>query len=127
MINVVGGIIRKDHRFLICRRGPKEPMPGFWEFPGGKVECGETEKESLRRELKEELDIDSKIGSLISNYTYNYVDKSFNLFFYDIDSFKGKIKQRVHDKIIWEKIENFKKYEFLPGDIPLINKMLSSF
>ena len=124
MIGVVGGIIKKDQKVLICRRNLKQPMPGFWEFPGGKIEFGETEKECLRRELKEELDIDSKVGTLISNYKYNYSEKSFNLFFYNISTFKGKIKKRVHDKIIWEKIENFKKYKFLPGDVPLINEFL---
>jgi 8-oxo-dGTP diphosphatase len=124
MVNVVGGIIRKEQKILICRRSTKEPMSGFWEFPGGKIEYGETKKEALKRELQEELEIASKVGSLISNYVFNYSEKSFNLFFYNISSFNGKIKKRVHDKIIWENKENFRNYKFLPGDIPFIDYLL---
>lgn len=123
MINVVCGIIKKSNKVLIGRRGSGESMPGFWEFPGGKIEKGETNKASLKRELMEELEIDAEVGSLISKYRYDYPDKSINLFFYNISNYSGKINIKVHDKIIWEKLENLKNYKFLPGDIPLINEI----
>jgi 8-oxo-dGTP diphosphatase len=124
MVIVVGGIIKNNEKLLICRRGKKEPMPGYWEFPGGKIEEGETQKDCLKRELLEELDIDVKVGNLVSNYKFKYPKITVNLFFYDISNFDGEIKKIVHDKIIWEKVENFAKYEFLPGNIPIINKLM---
>ena len=62
MIDVVAAVIVKDNKFLITRRAPKLKLEGMWEFPGGKVEQGETPEEALKRELVEELKIETEIG-----------------------------------------------------------------
>ena len=124
-IIVTGAIIQNDKNFLIGRRGKDEKSAGMWEFPGGKLEQGESPKECIKRELKEELNIDAEIGELFFSYTYNYTHVSYELFFFKVNSFFGEPVKSVHDKLKWEKLKNFYKYDFLPGDGPLIDKLIS--
>ena len=124
-ILVTGAIIQNDNNFLIGRRGKDEKSAGMWEFPGGKLEEGESPKECIKRELKEELNIDAEIGELFSSYTYNYPHVSYELFFFKVNSFFGEPVKSVHDMLKWEKLKNFYKYDFLPGDGPLIDKLVS--
>ena len=125
IIKVTGALLRLEDKYLICKRDSKGSMPGLWEFPGGKLEVGESLEDCIKRELKEELDIDAKIGKLFTSYIYSYSHITYHLFFYDILSFEGVIKMNVHKKIIWETVDRFKYYDFLPGDIPLIKVMLN--
>ena len=123
-ILVTGAIIQNDNNFLIGRRGKDEKSAGMWEFPGGKLEEGESPKECIKRELKEELNIDAEIGELFFSYTYNYPHVSYELYFFKVNSFFGEPVKSVHDKLKWEKLKNFYKYDFLPGDGPLIDKLI---
>ena len=125
IIKVTGALLRLEDKYLICKRDSKGSMPGLWEFPGGKLEVGESLEDCIKRELKEELDIDAKIEKLFTSYIYSYSHITYHLFFYDILSFEGVIKMNVHKKIIWETVDRFKYYDFLPGDIPLIKIMLN--
>jgi 8-oxo-dGTP diphosphatase len=125
IIKVTGALLRLEDKYLICKRDSKGSMPGLWEFPGGKLEVGESLEDCIKRELKEELDIDAKIGKLFTSYIYSYSHITYHLFFYEILSFEGVIKMNVHKKIIWETVDRFKYYDFLPGDIPLIKIMLN--
>ena len=122
-IKVTGAIIQKDNKFLIGRRGPNEKSPGLWEFPGGKIENGESPQECIKRELKEELNIDADIGELYSRYKYDYPHISYELFFFKVVRYSGEMSISVHDKLRWEKLENFNKYKFLPGDGPVIEAL----
>ena len=124
-IKVTGAIIQNDNNFLIGRRGKDEKSAGMREFPGGKLEEGESPKECIKRELKEELNIDAEIGELFFSYTYNYPHVSYELYFFKVNSFFGEPVKSVHDKLKWEKLKNFYKYDFLPGDGPLIDKLIS--
>ena len=124
-IKVTGAIIENDDNFLIGRRAKNEKSSGMWEFPGGKLEEGESPKECIKRELKEELNIDAEIGELFFSYTYNYPHVSYELYFFKVNSFFGEPVKYVHDKLKWEKLKNFYKYEFLQGDGPLIDKLIS--
>ena len=124
-IKVTGAIIQNDNNFLIGRRGKDEKSAGMWEFPGGKLEEGESLKECIKRELKEELNISAEIGELFFIYTYDYPQLSYELYFFKVNSFFGVPAKRVHDKLRWEKLKNFYKYDFLPGDGPLIDKLVS--
>ena len=125
IILVTRAIIQNDNKFLIGRRGKDEKSAGMWEFPGGKLEEGESPKECIKRELKEELNIDAEIGELFFSYTYNYPHISYELYFFKVNSFFGEPVKSVHDKLKWEKLKNFYKYDFLPGDGPLIDKLIS--
>ena len=122
-VKVTGAIIQKDNKFLVGRRAPSEKSPGLWEFPGGKLEHGETLQECIKRELKEELGINAEIGDLFLHYTYDYPHISYELYFFKIKKYKGDLIKTAHDKLEWVKLEEFYKYNFLPGDNPLIDKL----
>ena len=123
-IQVTGALIKKNDKYLIGRRGPNEKSPGLWEFPGGKIEKGETPIECIKRELKEELNINAEIGDLVTKYNYDYPNVSYLLYFFKIKSYVGEFKIIVHDKLEWVSLNDFHKYDFLQGDTPLINQML---
>ena len=126
IIKVTGAIIQKNDKYLIGRRGPNEKSPGLWEFPGGKIEKGETPIQCIKRELKEELNINAEIGDLVIKYEYNYPNVSYLLHFFKINSYIGEFKMIAHDKLEWVSLNDFHKYDFLEGDTPLINQMLSN-
>ena len=123
-IQVTGALIKKNDKYLIGRRGPNEKSPGLWEFPGGKIEEGETPIECIKRELKEELNINAEIGNLVTKYNYDYPNVSYLLYFFKVKSYIGEFKIIVHDKLEWVSLNDFHKYDFLQGDTPLINQML---
>ena len=123
LVKVTGAIIKKDDMFLIGRRAPSEKSPGLWEFPGGKLEVGETLQECIKRELKEELDIEAEVGGLFLHYNYEYPHITYNLYFFKIKQYRGKLVKTVHDQLKWVKLEDFHRYNFLPGDNPLIDKL----
>ena len=124
ILKVTGAIIRNKNNFLICRRGPDEKAAGYWEFPGGKVEKNEKLKDCMARELREELNIDAVVGDLYEHYFFDSGKITYDLYFFIIKKFNGTITKTVHDQIKWLKLEDFKNYNFLPGDGPLIKKLI---
>ena len=123
MMKVTGGLIFKDHKLLSARRAQGGPFSGMWEFPGGKIEEGETLQNCIKRELYEELGIKAVIGDLYLNYQYRSGEITYELYFYRVVSFSGYIKMSVHDAIEWVGIDDIEKSKFLPGDGPLIDKL----
>ena len=124
IIKVIAGIIFKKDKILIGRRSPIESLSGMWEFPGGKHEEGETHKECLKRELMEELEIDAKIGDLLTNYKYPYLENIYDLWFYKVENFTGDFKLNVHDKLEWINPEDYTLYNLLPGDTPIFDILI---
>ena len=120
-ITVIGAIIQEGSKYLIGRRGPNEKSPGLWEFPGGKIEDGESHQECLKRELKEELNINAEIGELYSEYVYKYPHISYQLYFYGVNNYTGEFKYNAHDRLEWATPDQFDQYNFLPGDEPLLD------
>jgi 8-oxo-dGTP diphosphatase len=116
---VTAAIIRKDRSVLLARRGPGEKLAGFWEFPGGKVEAGETAEDSLARELLEELGINVRIGKKIADSSYSYEHGSFRLIAFLVDNIKGEPHPNVHDRLDWVKIDDLGSYQLLPADVPI--------
>ena len=74
MINVVAAILEKEDKILIAKKKEGKPLAGFWEFPGGKVENGETLEKALIRELKEEMDIEIEIKDYVGESIHDYGD-----------------------------------------------------
>jgi len=123
MIKVVCGIIfNKDNQILVTRR-MKGEFSGQWEFPGGKIEEGETYEECLCRELEEELSIKVTIYSQYMVYQYSYPSFSMKLISLICRYEKGEIKLREHDKFSWVMPTNFKNYDFVAGDIKLADRI----
>jgi 8-oxo-dGTP diphosphatase len=121
MTQVVAGILEREGRVLICRRRSDQPHALKWEFPGGKIEAGETPEQALIRELREELCIESEPGREITRYEFAYPGKkTFLLIFLRVDFWTGEIEDRQFDTMLWEEWGNLKNYDFLEGDAPFI-------
>jgi mutator protein MutT len=120
-----GLIVDKEGKILIARRSSTEPLSGWYEFPGGKLEKGESAPQSLVRELKEELDINSKIIGHFADTIYKYETGEIKLFCYWVqtDNPKTTFKKRVHDDLVWVLPCNLKNYKVLPADISICLKM----
>ena len=122
MINVVAAILEKEDKVLIARKKKGKPLEGYWEFPGGKIEIGETPEQALIRELKEEMDIKIEVKRYVGESIYDYGDnKIVSLRGYTAKVKSGEIKLSDHDEYIWVTLEKIKEYRMAPADIPLIN------
>jgi 8-oxo-dGTP diphosphatase len=125
---VVGGIIYQNKKILICQRKEVGDHPLKWEFPGGKLRNFEENQEALRRELKEELNIEIIEISFFDEYLYEYkeLSKKLKLVFYHILQFKGEVQNLVHHQLKWIDISNLSDYDFLEGDHKIINKLIQN-
>ena len=123
MKEVIAGIIIDNNKILIAQRGLNEKLAGKWEFPGGKVELGETQQECLKREIKEELELNIEVGEYLGESIYTYPNAKIKLIAYFATIVDGDMKLSVHDKIEWITINEIDKYDFAPADIPLIKKL----
>jgi 8-oxo-dGTP diphosphatase len=126
MITVCAGIIfnESDDKILIARRKSGH-LKGFWEFPGGKLEKGETFQDCILREIEEELCVRSKIISFFHETIYSKGTKSIKLIFYKIKLVDTKICFNAHDMILWEKPSQFKNYKFPEADLEVIELLNS--
>ena len=113
---VVAAIIKKNNLFLIVQRNKNKHLGLKWEFPGGKVESGETLKMALSREIKEELNIAINVHEKIAEE--KYVDDKINviLHYFLCSQQSGAIKLTEHEKYTWVEKKDFAKYDFAEGD-----------
>jgi 8-oxo-dGTP diphosphatase len=117
MLRVVAGVIGRNGLILIGQRPPGKSHPLEWEFPGGKIEAGESPREALARELREELNIEARIGREIERYLYGYEGKRpLELIFFQVDEFTGEPLNRAFHEIRWVRREELSTYPFLEGD-----------
>ena len=125
-INVVAGIVINQNKILIGKRKDEDIGGGKWEFPGGKIEIGETNSEALERELYEELGISVKIGKELMNYEHMFKTTIYNISFMEIIDYEGEIRNNAHSEIKWVKFSNLLKYDFISGDDRFIQSFLKS-
>ncbi len=124
---VAAAVIIKDNRVLITRRALSESFAGKWEFPGGKLEGTETPEECLRREINEELGIDTKVKTFFLENIYHYTNSSIRLLAYITDIVNGEISLKVHDKYEWVRPSQLLNYQLLSADIPIAKKLMEEF
>ncbi|TCO77431.1 8-oxo-dGTP diphosphatase MutT [Marinisporobacter balticus] len=124
MIDVVAAIIiNEQQQILIAKRKEEKMLGGYWEFPGGKIESGETAEESLIRELMEEMHIDIKIYKYFGENIYTYERETIKLIGYIAEIVKGKIILTDHSDYKWVKKQELTKYNMAPADIYFIKKL----
>ena len=119
------GINKKNENYLIARRA-NVSLAGYWEFPGGRVEKGETDEEALKRELKEELNISAKVNSFFSSNLHEFPNGKLLRKIYNVDIHDINFKLSVHDEIKWITLDEMKNYDFAPAEIPNVEKLINS-
>jgi 8-oxo-dGTP diphosphatase len=124
MVQVVAAILERDGRILICRRTPEQSHPLKWEFPGGKVEPGESPAEALARELEEELGISDAAGDEIERYEFAYPGKSpILLIFIRVTAFRGEPRNLIFHEVRWEPPDRLSSFDFIEGDLDFIRSL----
>lgn len=124
MLLVSAGIIEKDGKILIAKRRKGKCLEPLWEFPGGKLEEGETPQECLRRELMEELNIDTSIGEYFCSTSFYCGDKFIKLLAYKVRYVSGEMQMNDHDDIQWVSLNELKDFEFVRADTTIVKKLL---
>jgi 8-oxo-dGTP diphosphatase len=127
-INVVAAVFfRKNHQgfleLMLFRRAKNNSGAGFWEFPGGKVETGESEVQALQREILEELAVQIKVLKLVGHNVHRYSDKVISLQAYLVEQISSNTFQFTdHDSFGWFDNKSIKLVSVSPADIPLIDR-----
>jgi len=118
IVGVVGGLILKKNKVLICQRAENYDHPLKWEFPGGKILVDENVEKALIREINEELMIDI--------FEYKKLNKKVHLYFYLITKFNKDLMNTVHKQVKWIEIKELSNYDFLDGDHEIIQKIINN-
>ncbi len=122
-IEVVAAIIKQEDRILVTQRGYGE-WKGFWEFPGGKLEEGETKEEALVREIEEELDMLIDVGERIETVEYDYPQFHLVMHCFLCKIISGKLVLKEHEAARWLRKDELASVNWLPADVELIEKLI---
>jgi 8-oxo-dGTP diphosphatase len=121
---VSAGIIYRDGQILVGQRRRGDRHPFKWEFPGGKVEYGESPQEALVRELREELQIEAKVGTELARYEHDYPSGSrVHLLFFSVSEFTGEPTGKVFEQICWKDLPSLPSLDFLDGDLDFVTRL----
>ncbi|MBB6144862.1 8-oxo-dGTP diphosphatase [Silvibacterium bohemicum] len=121
---VAAGLILRGEEVLICQRRPDQPMALKWEFPGGKIEAGESAEQALARELDEELGIAAEVGSRVARTRHTYRSGgAVDLQFFAVHAFRGEVTNRIFHDVRWVALRELTSYDFLAADRNLIRDL----
>ncbi len=123
MITVTAAIIKSGGKYLITQRSAAGKLPLKWEFPGGKVEPGETPEQCLEREIKEELNLNISVGDLFAVSMVKSSSLEIKLLAYHATIIGGAVALRVHNDARWVLANQLHEYDFCPADIAIIQKL----
>ncbi|MEJ2658079.1 MAG: (deoxy)nucleoside triphosphate pyrophosphohydrolase [Desulfobacterales bacterium] len=123
IVKVTAAILAKDNKIIIAKRGPHDRLADKWEFPGGKIEINETPEQCLKREMKEEFDIEVSVGEYLGSSIYHYDHISIELLAYRTYWEGGEIHLKDHDDFKWISIEQLPQFDFAPADRFFIKKL----
>lgn len=117
---VIAGIIAQNKKILIAQRAKKDSLYGKWEFPGGKMEAGETDVECLRRELNEEFGIHVTVGSYIVSSFFTHNETQYEMRAYLVTSFDGIISLFDHQQVLWVHPHELSTFDMPDPDKPIV-------
>ncbi|MCJ1701462.1 (deoxy)nucleoside triphosphate pyrophosphohydrolase [Rathayibacter festucae] len=121
VLEVVAAVIESDGRILACRRRPEKDAGGKWEFPGGKVEDGETHEQALAREIREELSVDIEVGELLTVDETAGSTRTIRLScFWATLSSERPTSSTDHDSMLWATRSDLTPLEWAPADLPAV-------
>ena len=118
-IEVVAAVIIEDGRLFATQRGYGE-FKDYWEFPGGKIEPGETPEEALRREIREELDTTVEVGALLTTVEYDYPQFHLILHCFRCRVAEGSLTLKEHEAALWIGLTRLRELNWLPADLQLL-------
>jgi len=127
MQTVIAAVMEKDGKILIARRRRGDALENKWELPGGKMEAGESPAECLRRELREEFDIETEIGEFVGSSEYDYRHLSIRLMAYRARHISGEFTMLDHEEIQWVLPSDLNNYEFSEADKPIVRMLATSW
>ncbi|BAU29577.1 8-oxo-dGTP diphosphatase [Aneurinibacillus soli] len=125
-VDVVGAVLVNENDEILCAlRSQAMSLPGMWEFPGGKIEAGESPQDALRREIKEELGIEITVGELIADVTHEYPAVIVRLLTYYARMINSEVVPIAaeHEKLEWLGRDELAKLEWAPADIPTVERI----
>lgn len=120
---VTAAIIIRNGSVLLARRGPGDPLAGKWEFPGGKLEDGETPEACLARELDEELSVRASIGELFAESAFHHGSRQLRLLAFHATITAGTPTPSVHSELAWVDPRGLPLFDLLPADVPIAQKL----
>ncbi|MEI7028246.1 (deoxy)nucleoside triphosphate pyrophosphohydrolase [Paenibacillus sp. y28] len=127
MIEVAAAVIENiDGAILIARRKPGKAQEGLWEFPGGKIEPGESHEACLIRELMEEMNIAIRPYTYLGVNDHRYDSVHIRLFAYKAVYMHGNLMLKDHDASVWVQARDLLQYNLAPADIPFVEKLLQA-
>jgi 8-oxo-dGTP diphosphatase len=126
MIKVTAAVIEKDGQILIAKRKRGDHFEHKWEFPGGKIRAGESPEECLKRELREELGIETRVGEFVCSSRCDYGHISIELLAYRVSHVSGEFQLNDHETIAWVSPEDLETYDFPEADIPVIKRLVET-
>lgn len=121
-VRVVAAVIRKDNKIFATQRGYGEFKDG-WEFPGGKIEEGETPEQALAREIKEELDTEIQVGELIGTIEYDYPKFHLSMDCFWCEIMQGGLELKEHEAARWLSKEELYSVDWLPADVGVVERV----
>jgi 8-oxo-dGTP diphosphatase len=122
MINVAAAVIvNKDGKILVTQRSKNDNLSLKWEFPGGKIEDGETAEECLKREIMEELNLEIEVLGYLGSCVYKYDTGEICLIAYKVGTLSEDLRLNVHNDAKWIRTDELRCYDFAPADIELLN------
>ena len=121
-IEVVAAIIIKDGHVFATQRGYGE-WQGWWEFPGGKMEAGESPQEALRREIKEELDADVSVGELLETVEWDYPNFHLTMHCFVCSLLSESLHLNEHEAAAWLSRETLRSVKWLPADVEVLERI----
>ena len=129
IITTVAGIVKNQNGEILCTqrdKGKYEYVSYKWEFPGGKIEIGETNHQALSRELMEELDIKVEIGDLYYQVEHDYPDFHLSMAVYECALSSDHLTMNVHKALKWVKPQDLNKLDWAGADLPVAEKLYNS-
>ncbi len=120
---VIASLIQKDNKVLIAQRAKKDALYEKWEFPGGKMEQGETDHECLKRELREELGIEVEVGDYFCTSYFEHKGTPMAMVVYYVPKYSGEIQLLDHKQVKWVTVDELDQYQFPDPDLPIIEKL----
>mgnify|MGYP000983459639 CR=1 FL=1 len=128
LVEVVAAVIENENNEILCAlRSPIMTLPNMWEFPGGKIELGESREEALIREVKEELELDINNLEYLTTVEYDYPNFHLTMHCFICEICGGELVLNAHNDAKWVSLEELSTQKWVPADVEVVEKILNDF